>query len=1252
MNTSLPILFFEIRYHLRRPTFWLIAGLFFSIGLVDIVSKAGQGNAFFFVNSPSQIFQTTLWYSIFGILAAAAFVAETFVRDTNTRMESLILATPIRKWDYLATRFGAAFGVTLLAFSGYIPGMIIGTLAPGLNAYALGPFRADGYLASYGLIALPNIFLVSALAFAIAARTRSLAITFAGAIVLVMLYLASLMMVGADTINYQQYSFWAMVDPFGFYAFESKTLTWTVFEHNTLMPKLGGLLLWNRLLWLAIGLAVWTISYRAYKMQSHRDNTSAKKKRNKPEVDPLSGGARGGFSVHSESSRPTPPWGKHIRAIHRHHSAFSQEGIYSRLRSNNGPRALSNSAANPISFLTQLLHRTTFELRTILQGRAFWLLTGFGLISLALAAMGSNSFNYSNPSTDILIHSANVYLDYILFAIIVVYSAELVWRDRTLRLQAVIDATPISNAVLLLSKLLALFAIITFNLLLAMGVLIIYQLLSGYTNFDFPLYFQMLFGEHGPYFYLTAILALFTQVITRNKYAGMGLVVLLSLSHIPLDALGLYHNLYRWAATNDIEYSPINGYGHLFTGHLWYSLYWGLFGAVLMLVAYRLWPRGVQGKRRWRNIWQQTSKRMKQLLAGLVLAWAAVGSWIVYNTTLVNAYQPPGKEQTAAEIEQRFKQHENLPMPVVTNTKLNIELYPDERYFQATGEYQLENRTERPIEEIHLITFINLNLEDVAYPGATLREAHPEWGYYIYDLTEPLLPGAQQTMTFATNTEKPRGFQNHVDSDDVYMVYPNDVVGNGTNLYSPFILPFVGYTKMVEHKKAWLRAKLDLPPLDERMRAHDDPSGLAQAMMLTHLVWGTTEVTIGTAGDQIAVSAGELVNQWQENGRNYFHYRSGKPGENPRNRGKFTVYSGRYAIHRDERYRVPIEIYYHPQHSDNIELMSEQIGQALSFYEETFGPYPFEQVRVVEFVYYDGMVFSEGGTLGIPEVLAWKSEAKGLGKEHITEWLTYLLAQSWWEDQLIAADVAGGMTIREALSAYASNLYRRSQRTPTEQNRFQQQHLRDFFRSLGKLDFQEPPLTDIYNELPIARHKGGMILELIEDQIGQDALIKGIRDFLAEHHYQGPPYATVLDLRDAIAAQAPTAEASATIRDLFGQVLTYQVGLADAVYTPRADGKYDIRLTLEAQQLQTTGLGQQQISPINLPVTVELTDASDNPIKVLKPLLTETPTTLTLITPELPSYVTVDPDYILPSAYLQDNRKRLRLSSLTTPLDP
>jgi ABC-type transport system involved in multi-copper enzyme maturation permease subunit len=1204
----LPILLFELRYHLRRPTFWLIAGLFFAFGFADILSKAGAGNAFFFVNSPSQIFQTTIWYTIFGILAAAAFVAETFVRDASHRMEGLILATPIRKWDYLGTRFLAAFGVTVLAFSAYLPGMVLGTLMPGLNPFALGPFRPEAYGTSWLLITLPNLWVVSAIAFALAARTRNLAFTYAGGIVLVMLYLASLLMVGADVINYRWYDLWAMADPFGFYAFEAKTLTWTVHQHNTVMPSLGGTLLWNRLLWITLGAALWAWSYRTYSMQEQ--------------------------SQPSRSSRSQLPSGNAASRLRRPSEAESLEAVPSEAEPQGAVPRQSLENQGRVWFY-QWLCRSGFEIRSILTGRAFWLLTAFGLVSLVMAAMGSRSYNYSNPSTDILIHSANVYLDYILFAIIVVYAAELVWRDRTLRLQPVIDATPVSNGVLLLAKLTALFAVVTLNLLLAMAVMVGYQVLNGYTDIQFPLYLQMLFGEHGPYFYLTAVLALFTQVITRHKYAGMALVVAISLSHIPLDALGLYHNLYRWAATNDIEYSPMNGYGNLFTGHLWYNLYWGLAGAVLMAIAYVLWPRGVVGRGHWRRAWRLANRRVKQVLAALVMLFAAVGGWIFYNTTILNAYQPPGKEETAAEIERRFKQYEALPMPVVTDTQLTVDLYPDQGYFTAKGEYTLENRTDQPIQEIHLLTFINLELEQVSYPGATLREAHPEWGYYIYDLATPLLPGEHQSMQFVTGTAPQRGFRNQVNSDDIYMIYPNDVVGNGTNLYSPFILPFVGYTKMVEHKKAWLRAKLGLPPLDERMRDHDDPSGLAQGLMLTHLAWGSTDVTIGTAADQTAVTAGDLVDQWQAGDRAYFRYRSTEPS-----RGKFTIYSGRYAVHRDDRFRVPIEVYYHPQHDENVELMAEQAGQALEFYEATFGPYPFDQVRLVEFVYYDGMVFSEAGTLGIPEVLAWKSTAEGLGTEQIIDWVTYLLAQAWWEDQLIAADVAGGMTIREALSAYASDLYQRSRRTPEQQELAQKQLMRDFFRQLGKVDFQEPPLVDVYNELPIARHKGGMILGLIEELIGQEAMLTGIRRFLTEHRYQPAPYATVLDLQNALLAQAPVAEQD-TIRNLFAQVVTYQVGLANATVTPLANGQFTITLALDAQKIRTEGLGEQAILPLDLPVTVALSDTEGETIYLARHHLSEPQTTVEIVTDEAPAYAAVDPDYRLPSPFVQDNVKRL-----------
>jgi aminopeptidase N len=1201
MKSFSPILRFETFYHLRRPTFWLIAILFFAIGFTDIVSKAGEGNAFFFVNSPSQIFQVTIWYTIFGILAASAFVAETFVRDTNNRMESLILSTPIRKNNYLTTRFFAAFAVTLLAFSSYIPGMLLGTLMPGLNPFALGAFRPEAYAASYVLFVLPNLFLVSAIAFGLASRTRSIIITYAGAIVLIMLYLVSLLLVGVDVIDFELYRIWAMLDPFGFYAFEENTLTWTVFEHNTLMPSLGGILIWNRILWVFIALAGWFWSYRSYSMKVMESRVKTR----------------------------------------------CRDVAVLRLPANVEKREIPNSRYSPKQKTPQLLfqqwiHRTWFYLDTVLRGKAFILLTGFGLISLVVAAMGTRSFNYSNPSTDILIHSANIYLEYILFAIIVVYSGELVWRDRQLRLQAVVDATPVSNATLLLSKLTALFAIITINLLLAMAVMVGYQAINGYYYFQFGLYFQMLFVEHGPYFYLTAILAIFTQVVTRHKYAGMALVVLISLSKIPLDALGLYHNLYRFASTNDIEYSLMNGYGHLLTGHLWYTLYWAIFGAILMLLAYIIYPRGTFDKslvKDWKRAWRNTGKGIKRFLVALVLMFAGVGGWIGYNTTVVNEYQPPGKEETAAQIEKRFKKYENLPMPVVTNTELNIELYPDKRYFLAKGEYTLENRTQSPIREIHLLTFINLKLGEVKYPGAKLREAHRTWGYYIYDLEKPLMPEQKQTIQFVTKTERPEGFQNQSDSDDVYMIYPNDVVGNGTNLYSPFILPFVGYTKMVEHKKAWLRQKLDLPPLDERMRSHNDPVGLNQGLMVSHLGWGSTDVTIGTSDNQTVVTSGKLVKKWTQGDRNYFRYQS-----NQQNRGKFTIYSGRYKIYRDNNYRVPIEIYYHPPHEDNVKLIANQVGKALEFYEKTFGAYPFERVRVVEFVYYDGMVFSEGGTIGIPEVLVWKSQAKGLGKESIIDWTTYLLAHAWWEDQIIAADVAGGMTIREALSAYANSLYQRSRRTPKEQLLARKQLMRDFFRSRGKIDFKEPPLTEIYNELPIARHKGGMILELIEDLIGKEAVVSGIRDFLQKYRFKEAPYPTVLDLRDAILSKAPVTKRE-EIKELFSSVITYQVGLTDAVYQQLPDGKYKIRLNIQAQKLYTTDLGQQKSTTLNLPFTISLDDERGNNIYLQKHQINQQQGTIDIVTNKLPTFAAVDGNYVLPSAFLQDNTKRLRPAS-------
>lgn len=96
----------------------------------------------------------------------------------------------------------------------------------------------------------------------------------------------------------------------------------------------------------------------------------------------------------------------------------------------------------------------------------------------------------------------------------------------------------------------------------------------------------------------------------------------------------------------------------------------------------------------------------------MVVLFVGVGIWIFYNTNIVNAYQPPGKQEPAAEPERRFKQYENLPMPVVTGTKVDVELYPEKGYFIANGEYSLRNNTDLPITEIHQDNFKQVRLSN------------------------------------------------------------------------------------------------------------------------------------------------------------------------------------------------------------------------------------------------------------------------------------------------------------------------------------------------------------------------------------------------------------------------------------------------------------------------------------------------------------------------------------------------------------
>ncbi|MEM7466420.1 MAG: peptidase, partial [Pseudomonadota bacterium] len=1130
---NLATLRFELSYHFSRPTFWLLCAFFFFIAAIDLIAKGSEGAAFFFVNSPYEIYQATIWYSIFAVLVAAAFVADTFVRDSRTGMSDLLLATPVRKIDYLLTRFIGAYVAALLCFSAYLPGMVAGALFPGLNEFAIGPIRLAALFGSFIGVAVPNLMLVSVFCFIVGVFSQRLMTIFAASLILVMCYVASLIVVGGEVVTSSNASLWALGDPFGFNAFETRTSGWSVYEHNTRLPHLGGLFATNRVVWLAIAALAFLFAYLYYPMRR-----------------PTAQGSRRPLGAATQNDETATI--QHVETA----NVWSQT-----------------------TYLNTLRVSLTREFFALAKSRAFALLTLGGAFVLVVAGFSGATYDYSGPTTDVLIDAAAGYFDVVMLACVIIFAADAIWRERDYHFQAIIDASNVPDSILLLGKLFALWAMVTLQLLFAGVVLLSCQLVQGHTTLEIKLYLLSLFGLIGPYLYLTAALSLVLQAVISQRYVAMAATLLVCLSPLILDAFGVHHNLLRWARFNDIEYSPMNGYGHLLTGHWWFVAYWSAVASGVLLIGLRVWPRGAR-----RGSGKHAVRWAPRFVAIGALIFALVAI-ILRNTAWLNPVNPPGKRHIAAEIERRYSQYAALPMPVVTHTELKVELFPETRRLRVDGKYQLENRHAEPISELHLLTFINLELQEVNFSGAKLQHADRDNGYFIYRLETPLQAGQSETLEFTTTVETPSGFRNLNHSSEAPMVYPNEVVDNGTNLYSGFITPFIGYTRIVEHQQAWLRARLGLPAAESKLMASDDPLSRQRAWLIPQGVWGSTDITVGVPQELLAVTDGRIAKRWRQDGREYTQFLSEKF-----ERGEYIIHAGRYDVYRHTNSKIPIEIYYHPEHQENVALIAEFAQQTLNHFETIFGPYPFERLRIVESVYYDGVVGADGDTLSIPEVLVWKNIETEAGRENAAHWLAYLVAQAWWEASLIPADAAGSAVFREGLSEYASQHFLSSIRTNRRQSDAQRHRLRELFRELGKLDVQEPPLSLAYNQLGVARHKGSLVFGLVADLVGEDLFHQSLRRFLASYQNAPPPYPTLQDLRAQIVSDAP--EYDKAVSQLFDQVSTFNLGITEARIVSRDDELTEVELTLENIRFVGRGLGEKRSTVNELPVTVVLTDDS------------------------------------------------------------
>src|SRR5262249_3520268 len=265
LTVVLPIAAFEIRQRMRRISTYVYFPIFFALGALFVLAAGGAiaNAAVDFgtggkvnINSPWSLSMLMPLMASFAVVITAALAGRATHQDVDSDSTALFFTTPITRMDYLGGRFLGAFGVIVLLSLAIGLGTYLATITPWMPASRLGPQRFVAYAMPYLLVVIPNMLMMAAVFFALAALTRRMLPVYVGAVVALLGYFIGVNLSG----DVERRTLAALVDPFGLMAVDSVTHYWSIAEKNTRLVGLEGDFLLNRLLWMGISLAIlgWT----------------------------------------------------------------------------------------------------------------------------------------------------------------------------------------------------------------------------------------------------------------------------------------------------------------------------------------------------------------------------------------------------------------------------------------------------------------------------------------------------------------------------------------------------------------------------------------------------------------------------------------------------------------------------------------------------------------------------------------------------------------------------------------------------------------------------------------------------------------------------------------------------------------------------------------------------------------------------------------------------------------------------------
>jgi len=178
----------------------------------------------------------------------------------------------------------------------------------------------------------------------------------------------------------------------------------------------------------------------------------------------------------------------------------------------------------------------------------------------------------------------------------------------------------------------------------------------------------------------------------------------------------------------------------------------------------------------------------------------------------------------------------------------------------------------------------------------------------------------------------------------------------------------------------------------------------------------------------------------------------------------------------------------------------------------------------------------------------------------------------------------GDTALSETLAQYSALIIMEKTYGPDGIRKFLKNELDNYLRSRGGELVEELPLIRVENQPYIHYRKGSLVMYLLRDRIGEAKVNAALRTLLQKYAFKGAPYPRSQDLVDALRVQAGNDPAAQQlITDLFEKITVYDLKTRTAEVKKRADGRYDVVLTIEAKKAYADGKGKE--TPVAIPPT-------------------------------------------------------------------